>query len=112
MPSRKLNELAKAIHENAVNHGFIADKERRPIHLHAALIHSEVTELFEEWRANKPFEYYRESDNKPEGIASEAIDIIIRVLDFLYEYDINVDRMMEIKMNFNLGREYKHGKIA
>lgn len=46
---------------------------------------------------------------KPEGIASEMADIIIRVLDASEELGIPTIRVMLEKMRFNKTRSYKHG---
>lgn len=46
---------------------------------------------------------------KPEGVASELADVIIRVLDYSEQKGIDTIRVMLQKMEFNKTRGYRHG---
>ena len=179
-----LNELSKEIHQNAVDHGFW--DEERDFGEIIALCHSELSEALEEARAGKPMFYFKSyyspagyeiytdmsewHGEKPEGIAVELADCVIRILDwfgyknknlpysrfydfsktesfcrfisgchvclaraFEFEYDqdtwdksmfgcingiyiwakqnnLNFDKIIHIKMDYNKTRPYMHGK--
>lgn len=109
------NDWAKQIHENAVKHGWY-DK---PIsqYEYAALFHSEINEAFEEYRKGAPDVYWNcgvtgeicapasecdcayygaewectHRNQEPHGIAIELIDLAIRLLDYAYAKEYNVD---------------------
>ncbi len=100
-----LNDLAQAIYNTAVTHGWW-DKERSFGEI-IALCHSELSEALEEYRNRKPF--YYEKDGKPEGIATEMADCIIRILDWSCHEDIDMDEIIAKKMKYNQERDYRHG---
>ena len=91
---KTMREWAKEIHENAVAHGWW--EEDRTISEICALIHSELSEALEEARAARPMMYVMDEYNgeyiqnpkyfgsrKPEGIAVELADAVIRMLDWM-----------------------------
>lgn len=102
-----LYKLAKEIHENAVAHGWW-DEERNLLEI-VALCHSELSEAIEEYRAGRPMVWANE-DGKPEGIAVEMADCLIRILDWFGHEGLDVDEIVRQKMAYNRGRPYKHGK--
>lgn len=99
-----LNELAKEIHTNAVLHGWW--KSERPFSEVVALCHSELSEALEEAREGRPMLW---GDNKPEGVAVELVDCIIRILDYLAHEGVDIDHIMRLKMDYNKTRPYMHG---
>lgn len=46
---------------------------------------------------------------KPEGIAVEMADCIIRILDWCGKAGVDIDDVVERKMAYNETRPYKHG---
>lgn len=102
----RLNDYAKEIHANAVRHGWW-DKERSFGEI-VALCHSELSEALEAARNKESDLWY--NDDKPEGVAVEMVDCIIRILDWFGEQGIDPEPVMKEKMAYNETRPYKHGK--
>ena len=107
-----------------------------------ALLHSEVSEAFEAYRNNEPtlwFEHEFSPDTmhgpkvkgsyknpndsseepsfrgvlgKPQGIASELADVIIRIFDMADENEIALAQAVLAKHAYNQTRPWKHGGKA
>lgn len=116
-----LNELANDIHDNAKRHGWW--DQPREFGTVVALCHSELSEALEEHRNGRPMvyadNYHTEARNldprlfspldKPEGIAVEMIDCVIRILDYLAHEGVDIDLILRLKHNYNRNRPYRHG---
>lgn len=105
-----INDLVKQSYENAKDHGW--HDENRTIGDLIALMHSELSEALEEYRnGHLPTEVYfnENKPNKPEGIPVELADCIIRIFDFCGLYNINLEEVLKIKMQYNKSRPYRHG---
>ena len=128
-----INQLAKEVHENAVSRGWWETPPSIPEAI--CLIHSELSEALEEYREGNPLIYGTcalapedckfsgvcdrvgqpgetgeiEGPCKPEGIAVELADVILRALDLMAHLGVDVDAVVMAKHRYNLGREYKHG---
>lgn len=76
----RIQELIDDIHRNAVEHGWWETARSKAEVI--ALIHSEWSEALEESRAGHPLVWLGEHD-KPEGIAVELADGVIRIFDYL-----------------------------
>lgn len=49
---------------------------------------------------------------KPEGVASELADVIIRVLDACGAWGIDIEKTIQEKVEYNATRPHKHGRKA
>ena len=128
-----LNAWANEIHENAVAHGWWEQERELPEIL--MLIVSELAEALEEARAGRPMVWYEciveeipcegvkcslynndgscltgKLSPKPEGIAVEVIDALIRILDWCGHEGLDVEELVREKHEYNKSRPYKHGK--
>ncbi|MDR2513765.1 MAG: hypothetical protein LBD02_00970 [Christensenellaceae bacterium] len=135
-PGTGMNELAAEIHQNAVAHGWWEEPRGLPEIL--MLCVSELAEALEEFRDGMPMVYHKcketlhEDDpqdriadssdadcghceectdrvEKPEGVAVELADCIIRILDYCGHAGIDIERAIRIKHEYNKSRPYRHG---
>lgn len=118
-----LNNLSREIHKSAVEHGWW--KGGRSVPEILMLCVSELSEALEEYRNGEPegtmyyncpggAKYYPEtpewdSVSKPEGIPVEVADCVIRCLDALCAWNVDIDAVLFAKMGYNAKRPYRHG---
>lgn len=105
-------QLADLIHSINKQHGFWPETNPsdRNFGEAVALMHSELSEALEEHRSGKPAFYVDNGNGKPEGWATEMVDCMIRMLDFLGAHQINIDQILLEKIIYNNSRPYKHGR--
>ncbi len=79
-----------------------------------ANFHSELSEAWEEIRNGEPLGriYFNDTPTagpKPEGVAVEFADLLIRVFDTCEKYNIPLVEALNEKMAYNERRSYRHG---
>ena len=139
--NKTINELIEEAHATAVSKGWWEGQDERKFSEQIALMHSELSEALEEWRkwglvetqttedgdVIQPGTLYfitpksgltvaeqsDAGDCKPEGIAAEFADVLIRIFDTCGRYGIPLEEALKVKMAFNKTRPHRHGgKLA
>lgn len=122
IPTAGLNDLAAYIGQVNRDHGFRDhidavyatgdDDTIRDMHGNQLmLIVGEVVEAHEDIRSGLPVTGMTIADSgKPEGVASEIADILIRTLDFANGHGIDIEAAVANKVAYNQTRRHKHGR--
>ena len=106
-----ITEFMHEVHNTAIDHGWW--NTDRNFGEMIALMHTELSEAFEEYRNGHPYTQIYMEDGKPEGVPIELADVIIRILDFCGRHEIDIALALRMKANYNDSRPYRHGgKLA
>jgi NTP pyrophosphatase (non-canonical NTP hydrolase) len=104
-----LNDLARECRGVAASKGW--ETTHRSFGDELALMHSELSEALEEYRAGHSYTeiYNNMGSDKPEGIPIELADCIIRILHFCDRFGIDIHQALIQKMEYNKTRAHRHG---
>ena len=73
------------------------------------MMHSELSEVVEEYRKGADVTAVRITDGKPEGIPIEFADLVIRLATVCERYNIDIEEALYRKMTYNKTRPHRHG---
>ena len=101
------NDRALEALKISLSHGFEDAARSDPEAI--ALIHSELSEAIEALREGNP-----PDDKIPDfsGVEAELADAVIRIMIMGHARNLKIGEAIIAKMNYNRGREYKHGGKA
>lgn len=116
-----LNDLARAAHETAVEHGFYEEHHRITYDLRIDGMHdvadiverdftlAQIAKIASECGEAVAAIQHGETD---EAVAEELADIVIRTLDLAGHMCVPFGDILMDKMEKNKNRPYKHGKVC
>lgn len=93
-------QMSALVYEINLQNGWF--DANRPFEADVALLHSEVTEMFEAYRNNN-------LTGLKDSVQDEAADILIRLLDTCHRYGIDLIAQFVQKCSINADRGYRHG---
>jgi NTP pyrophosphatase (non-canonical NTP hydrolase) len=113
-PLQTVSELQRECWQINEDHGFHEDFGPHTMIEKLALITTEVAEAIEEWRDGRGADeiyYTDEKPGKPEGVPVELADVVIRTLGLAHQYGIELVDVINLKIEYNRGRPFKHGRM-
>lgn len=102
-----LNDFAEEVHALAMEKGWWDPAPSFPEIV--AMCHSELSEALEAWRKGGDWFGVDYLGDKPEGVAVEMADCVLRILDWAGREGIDLDEILKLKHEYNKTRPYRHG---
>jgi len=103
MNNLSINQLKESIMKQAKEKGFGTTPQEINVAEKIALIHSEISEVYEAYR-------HQNIDGK-DGFKEELGDVIIRTLHLCGVFDIDIEKEILTKMDYNQGRTWDWSKL-
>jgi len=120
----QVNTLVQDCHKMSNDKGF-NDNHRSALEFHMLFV-TEIAEATEcvrndeapmwcMWKGktvfigSMEFRMAIDSGAKPEGETIEIADLLIRIFDYCGVKKMDIEEAIQMKMNYNLGRDYRHG---
>jgi hypothetical protein len=104
-----VSELCRRAYEIAQSKGWHDDDSRTPGDF-ISLFHSELSEGLEAFRdTGCDTKVWYQSDGKPEGMAVELADAVIRIADWFALKGLDLELLLIQKLSYNEGRPTRHG---
>jgi NTP pyrophosphatase (non-canonical NTP hydrolase) len=112
---KSLQAWADDFHQVAASKGFWDEYPTREARIRIipeklCLIHSEVSEALEDYRAGKDPTERTYEGSKLCGFGSEIADVVIRAMELAAALNIDIGAIIEEKHEYNKTRAFKNGK--
>jgi len=108
---KTLNEIADAVHTLAWGKGWHSHDEKEDAFIERMCnnLHDEISEIHEAWRNNRLRDRCDKEKLPLTYLEEELADIIIRVLDNARKLEVDIQKAVELKHQYNMTRSNRHG---